>query len=576
MCAGESALTPQEYVQGRRELIAHAARSGARLLIVGGPADGAHDADAVRVFHPAADASSGRPPEILSHTVRREVHEARRSGQRVRVLAGMDHLAHARQSLDELITNEMDLGELATHGGTSVVCACSRLCGAQGLFQDVTAVHSRVVGLQSRAAVFRLTRADAESWKLEGSVGLESLRAFSAAVRGALARTPRARLHCAKAGPDRRGGVACPGGNRDAVARRLAGVGRGERDRVRGLAHVRVRRVRRGDRGARIAEAQPDVAVPGFLHMIYPYAGEQQYLSGTVAYIEHARATGGNVIVAAPPARREALGAQLGAEAGVTFVDTDALGRNPGRLIPVWQDWIGHLARTGAVHGINESVFSGHSPAHYGELRYQEWLLNLAFAQAPALALMCPVDTGGQEEAAVKALTRCHPLLWNGTACVPGSWYGEDEYAFEPLPEPEQPAEQMTYDLGSLHEARPGEDVRLGDAQRPVALPGPGVHPRDERSRRQQRPARRRPRHAAVVEAAHRAGVRDDGRRRDHGSDGRPDQATGGSAGRPRPVVRQPTLRPGTDPLRPRAGHPIRLWMDLPPDEPSGSAPRDA
>lgn len=201
--------------------------------------------------------------------------------------------------------------------------------------------------------------------------------------------------------------------------------------------------------------AQPDVAVPGFLHMIYPYAGEQQYLSGTVAYIEHARANGGNVIVAAPPARREALGAQLGAESGVTFVDTDALGRNPGRLIPVWQDWIGHLARTGAVHGINESVFSGRSPAHYGELRYQEWLLNLAFAQAPALALMCPVDTGGQEETAVKALTRCHPLLWNGTACVPGSWYGgEDEYAFEPLPEPEQPAEQMTYDLGSLHEAR--------------------------------------------------------------------------------------------------------------------------
>lgn len=200
--------------------------------------------------------------------------------------------------------------------------------------------------------------------------------------------------------------------------------------------------------------AQLDVAVPGFLHMIYPYAGEQQYLSGTVAYIEHARATGGNVIVAAPPERREALGAQLGADAGVTFVDTDALGRNPGRLIPVWQDWIGHLARTGAVHGINESVFSGRSPAHYGELRYQEWLLNLAFAQAPALALMCPVDTAGQEEAGVKALTRCHPLLWNGAACVPGSWYGEDVYDFEPLPEPEQPAEQMTYDLGSLHEAR--------------------------------------------------------------------------------------------------------------------------
>ena len=202
-----------------------------------------------------------------------------------------------------------------------------------------------------------------------------------------------------------------------------------------------------------IAE-RSDVAVPGFLHMIYPYAGEQQYLAGTLAYIEHARAAGGNVIVAAPPARREALGAHVGADAAVTFVDTDALGRNPGRLIPAWRDWIGHLARTGAVHGINESVFSGRSPAHYGELRYQEWLLNLAFAQAPALALMCPVETGGQEESAIEALTRCHPLLWNGTACVPGASFLEGDYALEPLPEPDQPTEQMAYDLGSLHEAR--------------------------------------------------------------------------------------------------------------------------
>lgn len=200
--------------------------------------------------------------------------------------------------------------------------------------------------------------------------------------------------------------------------------------------------------------AQPEIAIPGFLHMIYPYADEQQYLSGTLAYIEHARATGGNVIVAAPPARREALSAQLNTDAGVTFVDTDALGRNPGRLIPAWQDWIGHLARTGAVHGINESVFSGRSPAHHGELRYQEWLLNLAFAQAPALALMCPVDTGGQEQAAIEALSRCHPLLWNGAACVPGAAYLDGDYALEPLPEFDQPVEQMVYDLANLHEAR--------------------------------------------------------------------------------------------------------------------------
>lgn len=188
--------SPQEYAQGRRELIAHTARSGARLLIVGGPSGAGHDAGSIYALDAALDASSARPAGALLDAVRREVHEVRRSGQRVRVLAGMDHLASRQQSLDELITHEMDLGELATHGGTSVVCAYSRLLWSPGVIQDVTSVHSRVVGLEPRAAVFRLTRADADSWKLEGCVGLESLRAFSAAVRGALARTPRVRLRC--------------------------------------------------------------------------------------------------------------------------------------------------------------------------------------------------------------------------------------------------------------------------------------------------------------------------------------------------------------------------------------------
>ena len=190
--------SPQEYAQGRRELIAHTARSGARLLIVGHPVDGADGVGAVRVFDPPSGTSSARSAGAVWRAVRREVHEARLSGQKVRVLAGMDHLARLQQSLDELITQEMDLGELATYGGTSVVCAYSRLVWNVGMIQDVTAVHSRVIGLQPRTAVFRLTRADAESWWLEGSVGLESLRPFSAAVRGALARTPRARLRCAR------------------------------------------------------------------------------------------------------------------------------------------------------------------------------------------------------------------------------------------------------------------------------------------------------------------------------------------------------------------------------------------
>jgi len=203
-----------------------------------------------------------------------------------------------------------------------------------------------------------------------------------------------------------------------------------------------------------MTDATPAPTAPGFVHMIYPYAGEQQYLSGTLAYIRHAREAGGMVVVAAPEERRAVLGAHLGGGDGVTFVDTAALGRNPGRLIPAWQDWIARVARAGAVHGINESAWSAHGSAREGELRYQEWLLNLAFARAPAWSLMCPVDTAGLEAETVEALARCHPLVWNGAAHVPAEGYTVDGYAFEELPEPVEPYEQMTYTVDDLHAVR--------------------------------------------------------------------------------------------------------------------------
>src|SRR5947199_5675593 len=47
----------------------------------------------------------------------------------------------------------------------------------------------------------------------------------------------------------------------------------------------------------------------------------------------------------------------------VTFMDTEALGGNPGRLIPAWQDWINRHSRSGEVRGISEFPWSGRSAA---------------------------------------------------------------------------------------------------------------------------------------------------------------------------------------------------------------------
>jgi anti-sigma regulatory factor (Ser/Thr protein kinase) len=193
---------------------------------------------------------------------------------------------------------------------------------------------------------------------------------------------------------------------------------------------------------------------PGVAHMLYPYDADDQYLSGTLAYIEHARAAGGMVVVAAAPTRREQLLPHLPDADSVTFVDPTAVGRNPGRIIAAWQEWIGQIARDRPVHGINESVWSGRTPAHVSELRYQEWLLNRAFAKAPAWSLMCPFDTAGQDKAVVSAVARCHPLLWDGAKKVPSTGYIVGDYPFEALAEPAGTVRRVRFDLATLGAVR--------------------------------------------------------------------------------------------------------------------------
>lgn len=195
-------------------------------------------------------------------------------------------------------------------------------------------------------------------------------------------------------------------------------------------------------------------SAPGVTHMLYPYADQDQYLSGTLAYIEHARASGGAVVVAAGPSRREELLPHVPDSDSVVFVDPGTASRNPGRFIPAWQEWIGQVAKDRPVHGINESVWSGRTPAHVSELRYQEWLLNRAFAQAPAWSLMCPFDTAEQDATVVAAIARCHPLLWDGAKGVPSTGYIVGDYTFEALAEPSGTARHVAYDLSSLGAVR--------------------------------------------------------------------------------------------------------------------------
>jgi anti-sigma regulatory factor (Ser/Thr protein kinase) len=195
-------------------------------------------------------------------------------------------------------------------------------------------------------------------------------------------------------------------------------------------------------------------------HVFFPYEGADRYLPGVVAYVDMAREEGATVLVCAPESRTQMLRGALPDDGTVRFLD-GAPSRNPGLMISAWQQWIGECARDGrAVCGLSESQWTGRTAAQLSEMRYREWLLNLAFAQAPSWSLLCPYDTADQSSPDVLAIARSHPLLWNGSDFETGPDFADGPYEFESLPEPADLIYQETYTITELAEVRHGAGAR--------------------------------------------------------------------------------------------------------------------
>lgn len=201
----------------------------------------------------------------------------------------------------------------------------------------------------------------------------------------------------------------------------------------------------------------PPPAQDGYRHELYPYAGRDEFLQGTVDFIQEALDGGEAVVVAVPEHKASLLRSEVPDDGTVRFVDTSAVAHHPGRLIGAWQDWINeHAAGGRPVRGIGESPWEEvRSQAQAEQLRYHEWLLNKAFADGPAWWLLCPYDTAGEnsagENSALEQLTRCHPQIRSGGRSTPSTDYDpKAPFAFAPLSHPCDPYEEFIYTGGDL------------------------------------------------------------------------------------------------------------------------------
>lgn len=189
----------------------------------------------------------------------------------------------------------------------------------------------------------------------------------------------------------------------------------------------------------------------GFRHEAFFYAGDDEFLAGTVPYLEEGISAGETVLVVLPEPRMRLVKEALGAAAeAVEFWDMGETGRNPARLISAWQDFLRTCDPDNGVRGLGEPVTPGRSEAEVEECELHECLVNLVFAKEPSLTVMCPYDTSGLEDEVLAGAERSHPVCAHPRGKSVSTRYSLDALLERTLPEPGRPAVTLPFGKADL------------------------------------------------------------------------------------------------------------------------------
>ncbi|WP_153540598.1 sensor histidine kinase [Actinomadura macrotermitis] len=206
--------------------------------------------------------------------------------------------------------------------------------------------------------------------------------------------------------------------------------------------------------------ADPPEFPPGglFVHPALFYAGEQEYLAGTVPFVEEGLRAGAPVAVSVPGPQLAALRAAVGpAGERVTWLDMTREGRNPGRIIPgVLRAFADRHAGAGRVHIIGEPIWPGRTATEYPACAQHEALINLAFA-GREVTILCPYDTVGLDPQVIADARATHPEIIDRDGTHASDGYAPARVVADqnlPLPEPAGPAALMDFDRDALPELR--------------------------------------------------------------------------------------------------------------------------
>jgi len=197
-----------------------------------------------------------------------------------------------------------------------------------------------------------------------------------------------------------------------------------------------------------------------FRHEALFYSEEQEFLAGTVPFLRAGLEAGEPALVVVSREKAARMKAELNGESdSVSFVDMEELGRNPGCIIPAWRDFVAEQGGEGRpVRGIGEPIWPELSADELVECQRHEWLLNMAFMDAPAWTLLCPYDAGALDPAVLEGAHMTHPYVTERGICKESHGYRDPQVAGdpfeEPLTDPPPEVEELAFTLGSLATVR--------------------------------------------------------------------------------------------------------------------------
>jgi anti-sigma regulatory factor (Ser/Thr protein kinase) len=174
--------------------------------------------------------------------------------------------------------------------------------------------------------------------------------------------------------------------------------------------------------------------------------------------VDRALEEDGEVLVAVGPGRAAALKEALEGRADrLHFADIRRIGRNPARIISLWQRFVAERG-DGPLLGIGEQVWPGRRPAELSECERHEALLNLAFDGGPAWRMLCAYDLDGLDDRVIEAAQCTHPIVVrDGSRASSAAFLGTHESPSPfagALPPPSAPVQELSFAVDDLAELR--------------------------------------------------------------------------------------------------------------------------